>query len=90
MSTCPDTCEKCEVSWLGDEIPDGLLKTGGYSSREEAEESAKSYGWTPENGKCFKTCTGIYDYLKDEETGWECDKCLHFTERIDYIPKRFP
>lgn len=74
-----EACPVCNVSWLGEEIPDGLIAhaPGYYDTREKAEKAAKHYGWTPENKECFRTnVTGI-EYLGqyDGVLEWRCNVC---------------
>jgi hypothetical protein len=74
-------CPVCKVTWLGDEIPDGLMKTGHYGTQEEAEKAAAMHGWTPENGKRFKiNMLGIeYPWTHpqhyDGVSEWKCTEC---------------
>lgn len=70
-----DNCPNCNTSWIGDSIPDGLMKTGHYKNREEAEKAATSYGWTPENNKCFRLEIGISDRIEDRIIAYECPEC---------------
>lgn len=76
-----DSCPNCKANWLSDEIPDGLIKTGHYRSREDAEKAAALYGWTSENKKCFKLEIGISDMIKDCIVAYECPICKFQVEK---------
>jgi len=74
-----EACPVCKVSWLGEEIPDGLMAHSPehYDTREKAEKAAEHYGWTPENKERFRTnVTGVeilghYDGVSE----WRCNVC---------------
>lgn len=70
-----DSCPNCKANWVSDSIPDGLMKTGYYKTKEEADKAAAIYGWTKENNKCFKLESGIYDTDQDRVVGYECPEC---------------
>lgn len=73
-------CPACGITWEGGEIPDGLMEAGGYT-REEAEEAARSYGWTPENKAKFGVnhigieYPGGHPAHYDGVSEWECTEC---------------
>jgi len=62
--TTSTECPKCHISFVGKEIPIGLIEgnPGYYKTMEEAVEAAKSYGWTPENKRWF---SNHYVYIKE-------------------------
>jgi hypothetical protein len=78
-----NSCPNCQTSWLSDPIPEVLakqkIKTGYYNTIEDAIEDAKkaaaSYGWTPENNKCFKLEIGISNVIEDRIVAYVCPKC---------------
>ena len=71
MNNCPG----CGVSWVGEEIPQGLYSTGYYATMEDAREAAKSYGWTEENKKCFRNEIAQYCELRDCVVAYKCCDC---------------
>lgn len=71
-----DKCNKCGITFLGEEIPEGLLKGNPdfYQdmSRTELEKAASSYGWTKENKLKFKiNCV----YVKCLDRGIKFIRC---------------
>jgi Zn-finger nucleic acid-binding protein len=76
-----DNCPKCKVTWLGGEVPDGLMQAHPNYTREKAETAAADYGWTPENKLQFKTnMIGVqYAYDNPEHydgvSEWKCTVC---------------
>jgi len=74
-------CPMCHVTWEGREVPDALMDGNPGYTREQAEEAAKDYGWTPEN----KQTAGInyigveypYDHPAhyDGVSEWNCTAC---------------
>lgn len=77
----PIKCPACGASWIGDEIPDGLMSTGRYATRADAETAAASYGWTTENKMCFKREIAIYDRNLDCTVSYKCPDCNVDTPR---------
>jgi len=78
-----ENCPKCKTAWLEDEsIYDYFRKTG--QTKEEATETAKSYGCTKENPKSFgKDVVGIEVRGKyDGVSYWECQKCKTVFDRF--------
>lgn len=53
-------CPACNVTWDGDDIFEHFMATGRYT-RENAEDVARNYGWTPENKRCFKINMVVID-----------------------------
>ena len=49
-------CKNCRFNLEDEEIVVALSRLDEYSrcTREELEQVAKMYGWTPENKKCFR------------------------------------
>ena len=74
-----EACPVCKVSWLGEEIPVGLMahSPGYYDTREKAEKAAEHYGWTPENKQRFLiNVIGIkYQGKYDGVLEWRCTAC---------------
>jgi len=76
-------CPVCKVTWLGDEIPDGLMAANPdfYDTREKAEEAAAAYGWTKKNKRKFKTNMMGVEYPHnhpqhyDGVSEWKCTAC---------------
>lgn len=66
-----DSCYDCGVTWVGEEIPDHLMSTGDYRSWSEAEEAAKCYGWTAENGRCFSINVTYVQYGYDSPNHYD-------------------
>ena len=51
-----ENCKNCGVTFLGEEIPQGLLKGNPeyYKTLEQAISHAYDYGWTKDNKLKFK------------------------------------
>ncbi len=87
-------CPACGITWLGQEIPDGLMahNPDRYPTRDEAERVAGFYGWTPDNHRKFginvigMEIQGQYDGV----SYWKCTNCEswvdRFTGEIQYGP----
>ena len=58
-----------------------------------AWDSARSYGWTFENPKCFRKEIGIElredDYRYDGVALWECPECHYRWKRFDDVPDKY-
>lgn len=76
-------CPVCNITWEGDEIPDGLMKANpqAYDTRDKAEEAARSYGWTSENKAKFSANVIAVEYAYDDPdhydgiSEWRCLVC---------------
>jgi len=80
-----EQCPHCEHTWLGDEIPEGLMAGNPeyYPTRQKAEADAEHYGWTPENHRRFnENVIGIETARYDGISYWLCLKCGTFFDRF--------
>ncbi|MHC4301383.1 MAG: hypothetical protein ACYS7Y_29295 [Planctomycetota bacterium] len=83
-------CPRCGVTWLGEEIPFGLMATGNYASFDDAREAAADYGWTLENKLRFNVnVVGLEDGSYDGVAYWQCTRCKctvdRFTNKVTYL-----
>ena len=75
-----EQCPVCGISFVGLEIPEGLLAGNPdyYEdmSREELEKSASYYGWTQENKRYFTiNCVYVKDMYNWRNNHHECTNC---------------
>jgi len=88
MACCKEhtECPSCHITWLGDEIPEGLhrLNPSYYPTMERAREGAASFGWTPENHRRFGiNVIGIEIPEKyDGVSYWRCQACNVWVDRF--------
>lgn len=81
MSDNLTACPVCKATWLGAEIPDGLMEHNPEYTREQAEEAAAHYGWTPDNGRTFSVNVVGVEYpwnhpqRYDGVSEWRCTEC---------------
>lgn len=80
-------CPTCNISFVGKEIPDGLMDTGGYKSRQEAEKAAEGYGWTPENKLTFTVNVVLHKAVGRRPDFWKCSGCGRLLTNAEYYEK---
>ena len=68
-------CKYCKYELDGEDILEALSKHPMYSNYtpQQLEETARMYGWTPENRKCFKNEVAIKQL--NRENIQICPKC---------------
>ena len=74
MNNKYNKCPCCGLDFNDQDIKQYFLDKG--NTGEEAEETARLYGWTPENPQCFRKEIGIeilgkYDGISE----WQCPEC---------------
>lgn len=70
------TCPKCGGSWDEGDVMETLLRDmKPNQSLENVREWAENFGWTPENGRRFRSLIAIYDRDRDRTVRHMCPYC---------------
>jgi Zn-finger nucleic acid-binding protein len=80
-------CPACKVSLKSEDIYEYFLNK--YKDKGRALESAKMYGWTPENKVCFGRAIGIETSQYDGVTWYQCPDCKAIWKRFEWSSKRY-